>query len=195
MTQLKLPASSDITAANHKGNTFSVAANKDAKPRKVSMRNKILEFLKESTAKGLYFSSDATEDWLCLAHQSASARFTELHADGFIVSAGQAMTRQGSMADIFRAETDPDKIREAHANYRARKEAEAEKSRAYVSITSFGPLDDGSFLLELSGPSHIRYTQNGVDAQLKKSSLRLVEGMTNVKIEALKPRKTKKASA
>lgn len=90
----------DITANFHGGNKESVAAHDSIRPTKAQVRARVLSIIRSGGEAGA--TSDEAESWTGLSHQSCSARFTELKADGLIEPAGRRLTRSGRGAMAWR---------------------------------------------------------------------------------------------
>lgn len=74
----------------------SLAAYESVKPDAATMRNKVLDCLSQSPA-----TCDEIEAALGMAHQTASARLTELYRSRKITRTGRRQTRSGRTAWIY----------------------------------------------------------------------------------------------
>ena len=89
----------DITENYHGGNPRSAEAHEDTKGKKARDQARILRAL-GAHPKGL--TCDQVETLLGIAHQTCSARFTELKAKNWILPTGERrLTKHGSKADVF----------------------------------------------------------------------------------------------
>jgi predicted ArsR family transcriptional regulator len=105
----RLAEEDDICRNYHGGEEFSVEANESVAPSKAIQRQRILRHL----ARVGNATSDETEEALGMLHQTASARFSELKRDGWIVPVLNAdgkhvsrLTRHGRAAGVYRAKED-----------------------------------------------------------------------------------------
>ena len=90
----------DICARNHGGNAESIEANKRASSNKARHRAEILAYIKNQSAAGA--TCWELEVALGIAHQSCSARCSELKAEGLIVPSGEKRrTQTGSKAAVL----------------------------------------------------------------------------------------------
>lgn len=90
----------DITSRFHGGNPESVEAHDSIKNIKAKMRARVLATIRQRGVRGM--TSDEAEVALGLSHQSVSARFTELKAEGSIVPSGERRaTRSGRNAAVM----------------------------------------------------------------------------------------------
>lgn len=87
----------DICANRHRGNSASVAANERIAPSKLEIRRRIYQWFLEKAADGAT-GKDVTR-CMGLAYTTASARLSELKADGWLVDTGKR--REG--AAVLRA--------------------------------------------------------------------------------------------
>ena len=87
----------DICAANHRGNPESVAAHESIKETKRATWTRILAELRKEP-----LSCQEIEFRCRLLHQTASARLTELKAQGLIVADGKRATVSGRWASVYR---------------------------------------------------------------------------------------------
>lgn len=87
----------DVCANRHRGAAESVAANPSQQSKQLA-RKRILEAL--SASNGLI--CQALENQLGMAHESCSARCSELLRAGEIEIVGHALTRSGKKARVYR---------------------------------------------------------------------------------------------
>lgn len=88
----------DVTAAYHRNNAESAAAN-PTPASKAARRQYILDLIAAEGDWGA--TSDEIEQLTGWPHQSVSARFTELKASGAVVKAGTRPTRSGRSAAVY----------------------------------------------------------------------------------------------
>ena len=94
----KPPGKDDITQNYHGGALYSVQAEPEGH-KKLKDRSKILAVLQDSQVHGL--TCEELEDELEMAHQSCSARITELKRDGLIAEIGRRQNRSGRYAAVY----------------------------------------------------------------------------------------------
>jgi type IV pilus biogenesis protein CpaD/CtpE len=91
----------DICRNYHGGEEESEAANESIDDRKAALRAKISDVIVAAGNHGM--TSDQVEALTGMRHQTCSARFSEMKADGVMVWTGRkSPTRSGRMAKEFR---------------------------------------------------------------------------------------------
>jgi len=99
----------DVCASRHRGNPESEAANERVAPSKADLRWKIMLWFYEHGPATCEQASRA----LGLRYTTASARLSELKADGFLEITGKrALTSGGSQAALLRAKVNWSSIRD-----------------------------------------------------------------------------------
>lgn len=87
----------DICENNHGGNPESYAARSSLNSSEI--RRRVLGFIQARGPQGA--TSDEIEQALGLSHQTASARCSELKAEGKVCVVGSRKTRSGSKASVL----------------------------------------------------------------------------------------------
>ena len=91
----------DITRHYHGGHPRSEEAHEDTSARRSRDQARILKVL-HANPRG--FTCDEAEVLTGMSHQTCSARFAEMKAKGWLISANeQRLTRSGSKADVWRS--------------------------------------------------------------------------------------------
>lgn len=91
----------DICRNNHGGNKNSETANKAISGMKISIANKILNYIRKQGGKGA--TCEEIEQQLGMSHQTVSARCSELKAKKLVVVTGRRETASGCLADVLGA--------------------------------------------------------------------------------------------
>lgn len=90
----------DITSNRHRGNRESIAANASIKLKdKATLRGVVLDYLWRIGKGGA--TTEEVANALGIRYTTASARMTELKAEGRITPAGRRPTSSGRMATAF----------------------------------------------------------------------------------------------
>ena len=92
------PAKRDICAARHRGNAESTAANPTSLTKTLQASLIYNWFLKHPGS-----TCEQCEDGTGIAHQTCSARVSDLKCSGHLVKVGRGTTRSGSSAATYEA--------------------------------------------------------------------------------------------
>lgn len=78
----------------------SAAAHEFIKPKKVTIRQQVIEFIKARGAHGAT-TEEVLEAFPNIKFQSLAPRVTELHQDGITVSSGSRLNGSGLLASVW----------------------------------------------------------------------------------------------